>query len=161
MLRIPYRTVSCRIRLRRTALHRVSPYRVVRSTGVMLIPDILLLIVWGGPLEQIFACALPGSCLRMQHVRRPRAARSAPGSLVFRLGLSRNDDTRSVAIAPGVAVSPEAHAGQHPPRLRSRSMGLQPIADGVLCLRHGKVRSIHPTLVGMPMLTPYSQCCVV
>ena len=33
-------------------------------------------------------------------------------------------------------------------------MGLQPIADGVLCLRHGQVHSIHPAPAGM--LTPRS-----
>ena len=46
---VPYRVASDCVALHCTALHRVSPCRTVRSTGVMLIPDVLRLIVWGGP----------------------------------------------------------------------------------------------------------------
>jgi hypothetical protein len=44
---VPYRVAYNCVALHCTASHRS---RTVRSTGVMLIPDVLHLIVWGGPL---------------------------------------------------------------------------------------------------------------
>jgi hypothetical protein len=56
---VSYRIVSHTIASRCTAPRlRSHRSRTVRSTGVMLIPDILHLIVWGGPLEQSFDCCI-------------------------------------------------------------------------------------------------------